>query len=40
MQTSFGYTTKNFRLGKFNLAGSFQNSDGIIDETGSQGFII
>jgi len=37
-RTSFGYTTKNFRLGKFNLAGSFKNSDGIIDETGSQGF--
>ncbi len=38
LRTSFAYTTKNFKIGKFNLAGSFKQSDGIVEQTGSQGF--
>jgi len=38
LRTSFAYTTKNFKIGKFNFAGSFKQSDGIVEQTGSQGF--
>ena len=38
LRTSFGYTTKEFKIGKFNIAGSFKRSDGIIDQTSSEGF--
>ncbi|MAQ69739.1 MAG: hypothetical protein CMD23_01415, partial [Flavobacteriales bacterium] len=37
LRTSFAYTTKNFKLGKFNFAGSFKRSDGLIDQTPSTG---
>tara|TARA_A100001011_G_C14313069_1_gene846583 strand:+ start:609 stop:3425 length:2817 start_codon:yes stop_codon:yes gene_type:complete len=38
LRTSFAYTTKKFNIGKFNIATSFKRSDGLIDQTGSQGF--
>ena len=38
LRTSFAYTTKNFKVGKFNFAGSFKRSDGLIDQTPSRGF--
>ena len=38
LRTSFGYTTRDFKIGKFNIAGSFKRSNGIIDETFSEGF--
>jgi iron complex outermembrane receptor protein len=38
LRTSFAYTTKNFKLGKFNFAGSFKRSDGLVDQTPSKGF--
>ena len=38
LRTSFAYTTKNFKIGKFNFAGSFKKSDGLIDQTSSKGF--
>ena len=37
-RTSFAYTTKDFKIGKFNFAGSFKRSDGLIDQTASKGF--
>tara|TARA_Y100000994_G_scaffold159072_1_gene130410 strand:- start:50417 stop:53218 length:2802 start_codon:yes stop_codon:yes gene_type:complete len=37
IRTSFAYTTKNFKIGKFNFAGSFKKSSGIIDQTSSRG---
>ena len=36
-RTTFAYTTKNYKLGKFNFAGSFKKSNGIIDQTSSKG---
>ena len=38
LRTTFGYTTKSFKIGKFNIAGSFKRSDGIVDQTSSEGF--
>jgi len=38
LRTSFAYTTKDFKIGKFNFAGSFKRSDGLIDQTASKGF--
>lgn len=38
LRTTFGYTTKDFKIGKFNFAGAIKRSNGIIDETGSKGF--
>ena len=40
LRTSFGYTTRDFKIGKFNIAGSFKRSNGIIDETFSEGFLL
>ena len=37
LRTSFAYTTKDFKIGKFNFAGSFKRSDGLIDQTPSKG---
>ncbi|MAQ31994.1 MAG: hypothetical protein CMD26_04620 [Flavobacteriales bacterium] len=36
-RTSFGYTTKKYSFGKFNIAGSFKRSNGIIEGTQSRG---
>ena len=38
LRTTFAYTTKNYKIGKFNFAGSFKRSNGLIDQTSSQGF--
>ena len=37
-RTSFAYSTKNLPVGKFNFATSFKKSNGIVDQTSSQGF--
>ena len=36
-KTTFSYTSEKLRIGKFNFATSFKNSDGIIDQTSSNG---
>ena len=36
-RTTFGYTTKNGKFGKLNLAGAVKRSDGLIDQTSSEG---
>ena len=36
-RTTFGYTTKNGKFGKLNLAGAIKRSDGLIDQTSSEG---
>ena len=38
LRTSLSYTTRNFKIGKFNFATSFKRSDGLIDQTSSMGF--
>ena len=38
IRTSFAYTSKDYKLGKFNIVGSFKKSDGLIDQTGSKAF--
>ena len=37
LKTEFAYTTKMFGVGKFNIAGAFKKSNGIIDATSSKG---
>tara|TARA_B100001250_G_C19808092_1_gene794379 strand:- start:152 stop:3109 length:2958 start_codon:yes stop_codon:yes gene_type:complete len=37
LRTSFAYSTRNFKIGKFNIAGSFKKSDGMVTQTPSQG---
>ena len=38
LRTSLSYTTRDFKIGKFNFATSFKRSDGLIDQTSSMGF--
>jgi len=37
LKTEFAYTTKMLKAGKFNIAGAFKKSNGIIDATSSKG---
>ena len=38
LKTEFAYTTKMFNIGKFNIAGAFKKSNGIVEQTSSKGF--
>ena len=37
LKTEFAYTTKMFRLGKFNVAGALKKSNGLVEATSSRG---
>jgi iron complex outermembrane receptor protein len=37
LRTSFAYTTKKYKIGKFNFAGAVKKSNGVIDGTESRG---
>ena len=37
LRTYFAYTSKDLKIGKFNIAGAFKRSDGVINQTPSEG---